>query len=807
MQDFEKLGVFYLGREYDPEKKQVKEDLLLYDSKDLTTHAVCVGMTGSGKTGLCIDLLEEAALDGIPAIVIDPKGDMANLLLTFPDLDARDFRPWINPDDAREKGLSEDEYAVRQAESWKKGLADWGQDGGRIRKLKSSADFVVYTPGSTAGVPVSILKSFDLPSLSVLEDEDLSRDMVSTTASSLLGLLGIGTDPIKSREHILLSNLFSHFWNQGKGCSLAGLIQLVQKPPFERIGVFDVESFFPYKERFEFAKTLNNLLASPSFQAWIEGEPFDAAGFFHSRSGKPKISIFSIAHLSDAERMFFVSLLLNQIVAWMRTQSGTTSLRAILYFDELFGFMPPTAAPPSKKPLLTILKQGRAFGLGTVLATQNPVDLDYKGLSNAGTWFIGRLQTERDRDRMLDGLSGASEGKGRFDRSAFEKIIAGLGSRVFLLHDVHEDEPVVFTSRWAMSYLAGPLTRNQIRVLASGGPESSADNATTGKRVSSPVPEDGTPPSLDPGIPQYFFPVRGVRPEKVRIVYRGHLFGSCKIHFLDPARSVDVTRTVRRIAPFSASAVPVDWEESIEADVDPSDFGKSGESGAQFARLPSAAGDPRQYSAWNEAFEAFIFRTQKLDLFIGSAPGLTSKPGETERDFRARLQQSSREEKDGRIQKLRERYAEQLRSLQERSRRYELQLEREKSQSSHQKINATISIGTTLLGAFLGRKAVSASTVTRAGTAARSASRAMEEAGDVRRAKENLEQVKREIADLEAKFEGDLKAFESKSGPATEKCETLSVRPRRGSVAVDRVALAWVPRFAAEDGTERDAWK
>jgi hypothetical protein len=807
MQDFEKLGVFYLGREYDPEKKQVKEDLLLYASKDLTTHAVCVGMTGSGKTGLCIALLEEAAIDGIPAIVIDPKGDMTNLLLTFPDLNPRDFRPWINPDDAREKGLSEDDFAVKQADAWKKGLADWGQDGERIRKLKSSADFVVYTPGSTAGVPVSILKSFDLPSKSVLEDEDLSRDMVATTASSLLGLVGINADPVKSREHILLSNLCTHFWNQGKGCSLAGLIQSVQQPPFVKIGVFDVESFFPSKERFEFARTLNNLLASPSFQAWIEGEPFDAAGFLHSKSGKPKISIFSIAHLSDAERMFFVSLLLNQVVAWMRTQSGTTSLRAVLYFDELFGFMPPTAVPPSKKPLLTILKQGRAFGLGAVLATQNPVDLDYKGLSNAGTWFIGRLQTERDRDRMLDGLSSASEGKSEFNRSAFEKIISGLGSRVFLLHDVHEDKPVVFTSRWAMSYLAGPLTRNQIADLVSCGPETPAEEAKARKPVPGPAPEAGNPPSLNPNVPQYFFPVRGVMPEMNRLVYRGHLFGSCKIHFLDPAKSVDVTRTVRRITPFADSALPADWEKSVEGDFDPSDFVKSGEPGAQFAAIPSAAGDPRQYSAWKESFDAFVFRTQKLDLFRSALAGLTSEPEETERDFRERLLLSSREDRDGRAQKLREQYAAQIRTLQERSRRYELQLEREKSQSSRQKINTAISIGATILGAFLGRKAVSTSTVSKAGTAARSASRAMEEAGDVHRAKENLEQIKQEIADLEAKFKEELHTFESKTDLATEKFETLSVWPKKGSMTVELIALVWVPRFVAEDGTEREAWR
>jgi hypothetical protein len=807
MQDFEKLGVFYLGREYDLPKKQVKDGLVLYDSKDLTTHAVCVGMTGSGKTGLCIALLEEAAIDGIPAIVIDPKGDMTNLLLTFPDLRPADLRPWVNPGDAQEKGMSVDEYAARQAETWKKGLGDWGQDGERIRNLKQSADFAVYTPGSKAGLPVSILKSFDVPSEAVLEDEDLCRELVSTTASSLLGLVGIHVDPIKSREHILLSNLFTHFWHQGKNLSLANLIQSVQRPPFEKIGVFDVESFFPSKERFELAMTLNNLLASPSFQAWTEGEPFDVGGFLHTKSGKPKVSIFYIAHLSDSERMFFVSLLLNQTVAWMRTQSGTTSLRAILYFDELFGYMPPTAVPPSKIPLLTILKQGRAFGLGVVLATQNPVDLDYKGLSNAGTWFIGRLQTERDRERMLDGLSSASAGKGGFDRSVFENTIAGLGNRVFLLHNVHEDKPVVFASRWAMSYLAGPLTRNQIKELTpvpAETPVETTDEKASVSRKSAPV---SGPPSLNPDIAQFFFPVRGLKAEKAVLNYKPFLWGSCKLQYLDSTQSVDSARTVRRIAPIDDSAVPVDWEKSADADVDPADFEKSGEPGAQFDALPPQAGDAKQYDGWKDAFQNYVFRTQKLELFKSALSNQTSKPNETERDFRARLMLASREDKDGQAAKLREKYTEKIQSLQERARRYELQLEREKEQAAHQKINTAISIGATLIGAFLGRKAISSSTVTRAGTAARSASRAMEEEGDVQRAKENLEQINREIEDLDAQFKEEISAYESKSDIATEKFETVSVWPKKGSLTIELMALVWVPHFASDDGTVTAAWK
>src|SRR5215470_7252248 len=412
MQDFEKLGVFYLGREYDLKNKTAKEPLVLYDSKDLVTHAVCIGMTGSGKTGLGIALLEEAAIDNIPAIIIDPKGDLANLLLTFPDLKPEDFRPWINEDDAAQKGLSPDEYAAQQAAFWKNGLESWGESGQRIKRLKDAVEFFTYTPGSNAGVPVSILKSFAAPTSEVVEDNEAFTGKINSIATSLLGLLGIDADPLKSREHIMISTILANAWKNRQDVDLPVLIQQIQDPPVKKIGVLDIDSFYPLKDRVELSLAMNNLLAAPGFGAWLEGVPLDIAKMLHSDSGRPRHAIFSIAHLNDAERMFFVSLLLNQTLAWMRSQKGTTSLRALLYMDEIFGYFPPVSNPPSKAPLLTLLKQARAFGLGIVLATQNPVDLDYIGLANTGTWFIGRLQTERDKARVLEGLEGASASAG-----------------------------------------------------------------------------------------------------------------------------------------------------------------------------------------------------------------------------------------------------------------------------------------------------------------------------------------------------------------------------------------------------------
>ena len=408
---------------------------------------------------------EEAAIDGVPTIAIDPKGDLANLLLTFPGLAASDFRPWIDEDEARRAGLTPDAFAAQQAETWTKGLADWGQDGARIERLRAAADVAVYTPGSRIATPLSIMASF-APPPSAADDPEALAERASTTAMSVLTLAGVGAE-VRGREHTFLSALFAERWKAGADLDFAGLITAVQTPPFDRIGVLDVESFYPSKDRFSLATKLNAVLASPGFEQWIEGEPLDPGRLLYGPTGKPRVSIISIAHLDDERRMFVVSLLLNEIVGWMRRQSGTSSLRAIVYMDEITGYFPPVAAPPSKAPLLTLLKQARAFGIGIVLASQNPVDLDYKGLGNAGTWFLGRLQTERDKARLLDGLEGALTGQGAtFDRGETERILSSLQKRTFFLHDVHEDHPVIFQTRWAMSYLRGPLTKDQIKLLS-----------------------------------------------------------------------------------------------------------------------------------------------------------------------------------------------------------------------------------------------------------------------------------------------------------------------------------------------------
>lgn len=804
MQDFEKLGVFYLGKPVDPVTGKAADTPLLYESKDLVTHAVCVGMTGSGKTGLCIGLLEEAAIDGIPALVIDPKGDLANLLLTFPELRPEDFRPWINEDDARTKGVSADDFAAQQAELWRKGLASYGQDGSRIQRLKDSADFSIYTPGSEAGLPISILKSFDAPGEGILADNELLRDRVSATATSLLGLVGIDADPIQSREHVLLSNIFDTAWREGKNLDLAGIIAQIQKPPFDKAGVLDLETFYPAKERFSLAMAFNNLLASPGFKVWLEGEPLDVQRLLYTQEGKPRVSILSIAHLSDQERMFFVSLLLNQVLGWVRAQSGTTSLRAILYMDEIFGYFPPVSNPPSKKPLLTLLKQARAYGLGIVLATQNPVDLDYKGLSNAGTWFIGRLQAERDKLRVLDGLEGAAgEAHAQFDRQSMEKMISGLRSRVFLLNNVHEDAPQLFETRWTLSYLRGPITREQIRILMQT--EKKQEEAVLAASAASSVPGEPSPalvaskvasssstsmaPVLPPDVPCYFFPVQAAG----EVVYTPELIGAAKLHYLDTKQNIDEARDAVFFTPFQTGATIIDWNQAQLAEISVDELEKESEAGAKFESLPADGSKAKNYAAWNKSFANWLYQTQQLSLFRSPSLGVISKPGESERDFRVRLQQAAREERDRLSETLRQKYAPKLASLAERKRRAELAVEQQKSQQGQAMLQTAISMGSGLLGAFLGRKTLSRTNATKVATAARQAGRSWKESQDVGQANENVEQLGQQEAALEQQFEEELAAQQSKIDPATEQLETVAIRLKKTNIEVQLVALAWKP--------------
>jgi hypothetical protein len=811
--DFEKLGVFYLGRPYDLGAKQPKPGLLLYDSKDLVTHAVCIGMTGSGKTGLCLALIEEALLDGIPVLLIDPKGDLPNLCLTFPDLRPEDFAPWVNEEDARRKGLAVDGYAAQQAELWRKGLAAWGEDSARIRRLRDAADVTVYTPGSTAGVSLSIVKSFAAPASAVRDDAELFRERIGTTVTSLLGLLGIEADPLRSREHILLSKLLEAAWREGHDLDLPALIQQIQSPPITKVGALDLEAFFPAKDRFELATRLNNLLAAPGFDAWLEGEPLDIGALLHTPEGKPRAAIVSIAHLSDPERMFVVSLLLNELLGWVRAQSGTTSLRALLYMDEIFGYFPPVANPPSKLPLLTLLKQARAFGVGVVLATQNPVDLDYKGLANTGTWFIGRLQTDRDRARVLDGLEGAAAGSDRrFDRGAMVQILGGLGNRVFLLNNVHEDAPEVFETRWVMSYLRGPLTRGQIKqLMADRRPSPAAAHAVSAPaaarepaRETTAVARGGARPVLPPGVPQHFVPVRGTAPAGALLVYEPMVLGAATVAFADAKAGVDQSEEVVVATPITEAAVPVSWDAATSLAVAVADLEATPAAAGEWAPLPSAAAKPKSYEGWSRDLAAWLYGQQRLELLRDPGSGALSRPGESERDFRVRIREGARAERDERVEAIRKKYAPKRVVLEERLRRAQQAEGRERQQVSQQGVQAAISIGATILGTVLGRKTVSVTNIGRATTAARGAGRVLREREDVARAQENVAAVQQALTALEAELQGELATLEARSEP--DRLEPVTIRPKKSDVRVRLCALGWTPHWRDAAGASTPAW-
>ena len=819
MPDFEKLGLFYLGKTYDLKHRTVTSDLLLYESKHLTTHAVCVGMTGSGKTGLGIGLLEEAAIDGIPVIAIDPKGDLGNLLLSFPELRPEDFLPWVDTDEAGRQGLTVEQFAARSAEQWKEGLAAWGEDGARIARLRNAVDLSIYTPGSTAGLPLTVLRSFDAPPPALISQTEAIRERVASAVSGLLALLGITADPVSSREHILLANVLDHAWREGNNLDMASLIHAVQSPAFQKVGVMDIETFFPAKDRFALAMKLNNLLASPGFAGWLEGDALDVGGLLYTSEGKARLSVLSIAHLTDNERMFFITILLNEVLAWVRTQPGTSSLRAVLYMDEIYGYFPPSANPPSKVPMLTLLKQARAFGLGVVLATQNPVDLDYKGLSNAGTWFLGRLQTQRDKDRVLEGLEGASTAAGHaFDRRKMDEVLSSLDSRVFVMNNVHDDQPVVFQTRWTLSYLRGPLTREQIQTLmgprkqllpapadsrstsASSAAASVSPKSTSTSHLSATSTANSARPVMPPDVPEFFVPRRARSQAGESLLYQPALLGVARLHYAERKAGIDYWETLALVRRIDEAMPAEPWDQSEPFDEGVPELDKTPDATGRFSSLPSELAQAKSYVAWTKALKSFLYRERTLRVWSCSELKKWSQPLETEREFRLRLVQASREKRDQGVEALRAKYAPKLEAIQEQIRRAREKLEREEVQSSRTSWDATIALGSSVLGAILGRKTISKTNVGRATTAAKAATRAVQQRGDVSQAASSLDSLRQEYDKLQAKFQGDIESKAAALRPEALALEPLPLRPKKTDIAVEKVVLAWLPYQVGSDG-------
>jgi len=814
-EQYEKLGAFYMGREYDTESKAMTEDLVMYDSKHLVTHGVVLGMTGSGKTGLCLALLEEAAMDGVPVIAIDPKGDIGNFLLQFPNLSAAEFRPWVNEDDARRKERTVEAHAENQAQTWEKGLAEWGQDKGRIQRLREKVDMAIYTPGSNAGLPVSILSSLDAPDEAIMEDRELLADRISSTVSSMLGLMGVDADPVQSKEHILLSNIVAYFWAKNQNLSLEVLVRAIQQPPIRKVGVVDIDTFLPESKRSDLAMKLNNLLASPGFGVWLEGEPLDIQRMYFTPEGKPRISIFCISHLSDSERMFFVSLLMNQLLGWMRQQSGTTSLRALFYMDEIFGYLPPTANPPSKKPMMTLLKQARAFGLGLLLGTQNPVDLDYKALSNIGTWFLGRLQTERDMQRVLDGLQGAASSSGvTFDRATLQKLLAGLGNRVFLMNNVHENHPLVFQVRWVMSYLSGPLSRNQIKLLMDpmrpakkAAAEADSDGfAPPGATASAVGSRNTIKPRLPEGVEEHFLRSNGGMNAE-HLTYVPALLRSAEVTFEDSRKGVSGARVVTLVNEIDVKGQRIHWDRFIDIprDLEVAKFEVEAEEGAAYEELPGAAVKSATYDRIEKDFIDLLYREETMEVFFSPLIKAYSNPDESEGDFKTRMAQQVRELRDKAVDELRAKAAKTLKTMQDKAVKALAKVDAQKSRANSAKMATMMKVGSSLLGALLGGRKSGLSTMA-SSTTVTGVQRAWQQSKQADAAEQELENIKLEMAQFEKNTDEEISRLQEQYDPSRLVLETVKLTPLKKNIRPVATGILWLP-YEEVRGSLRVGWE
>jgi hypothetical protein len=834
---------FYLGRAYDPINKKTTNESVFYDPADLTTHAVVTGMTGSGKTGLCIALLEEAALAGIPAIIIDPKGDLTNLLLHFPDLAPQDFQPWIDPEMARRAGKTLEQLATDASTSWREGLQEWDITPDQILALRNAAQYAIYTPGSDAGIPVSVLSSLAAPALAWKENRESLREKISSTVTALLGLVGYeDIDPLRSREHILLANIFESAWSQGKDVELSELILQTQTPPFDKLGAFPVDTFFPAKDRMELAMVLNNILAAPAFETWREGQSLDIRSMLFTEDGRPRHNIFYLAHLADAERMFFITLLLSAVESWMRTQSGATSLRALLYMDEIFGYLPPQRNPPSKQPLLRMLKQARAFGLGLLLATQNPVDVDYKALSNAGTWFIGKLQTEQDKNRLLDGLESATGG---VSRSIFDKLISSLGKRVFVLHNIHAKQPELFQTRWAMNFLPGPLTRSQIPALnrlagatiaepvidpsdtrpskpvtVTTAPASVADLHPATVMATAPIPRaapvnppiDGsiTKPPIPAWIKEYFLPqnyslpeafsaAQQVMPSEVMIdgvVYRPALLASARVRILD--RKLGVDSEIARTALVSnlEKRGSVRWEDYLYNGPSLDNVDSTSVPSARFGTIDSPLNDTKLMTSLQKDFTDWVYRTSSVKARANQALKVFAGPDVSQAEFMKACADAAREARDAEIAKKTATIDRQLKTLEDKLAREERELREDEAELSNRKVEEAGTHLENLTGLFGGRRKSSrlSSSLTKR--------RMTEQAkAEVEESLDAIDLIKRQIKETEQRREEVIAELNDKWGQVVGNVSEVTVAPKKTDVFVNLFGVAWLPYYIIRTNT------
>jgi DNA helicase HerA-like ATPase len=783
--DYEKLKLFYIGKE---ESSKDVYTPLVYKNKDLLTHAAIIGMTGSGKTGLGISLLEEAAIDNIPSIIIDPKGDMGNLLLTFPNLQGSDFEPWIEEQDAINNGVTLKEHAQNTANLWKKGIEGDFQSTQRIEKLKNAADFTIYTPGSSAGVQISILSSFKAPSREVLEDNDLLVSLINSTVSSILSLIEEKNDSI-SKESILISSIFMNYYSAGKDLNLEQLISLIVTPPFEKVGIFDLETFFAQDDRLKLALKLNTIIANPSFKTWIEGETLDISNLLYDENGKAKVSIFSIAHLNDSQRMFFVSLLLNQMVSWMRRQEGTSSLKALLYMDEIFGYFPPSANPPSKQPMLTLLKQARSFGVGIILSTQNPVDIDYKGLANIGTWFIGRLQTKQDKEKVIDGLSSASDGN--LDKNQVMNLLSNLEKRTFILKNINEDGIKVFKTRWALSYLKGPIPKDDIRKLMANKINQSnlksSENKPEEQTAKAHIPkvEQSSKPIITSNITQKYL----YSSQNNSYYLQPYLTFSCNVHFVNSSKAIDLETTQAFKIYLDEEMKAIDFEE--KETLENSSFEEKERANSSYYTLPVFIQNEKELKAIEKDFSDYIYRNTRLSLYKNDAMKIVSKQEESLSDFKIRLQDRLNEKIDEEVEKLQIKFQKDNDSIEDKLSNLYEKLEKEEQQATATTTDTLISIGTSLLGAFFGKSVLSKTNLGKVASSAKGASRILKERNDIKYVEADILQLQEEQKALQHTLENEIEKINTSNLSSNYEIEEIFIKPKRSDIYNIKLELLW----------------
>ncbi|MDD4764664.1 MAG: DUF87 domain-containing protein [Atribacterota bacterium] len=785
---YEKLGLFYLGKEVNPKTFQTNENLFLYKSKDFTTHAAIIGMTGSGKTGLGISIIEEAAIDKIPSIIIDPKGDMGNLMLAFPDLKPEDFQKWIDPAEAENKGIDPAVYAENTAKNWEEGLKSFSQGKDRVSLYKNSADFSIYTPGSSAGIPISVLSSFDVPSQDVLNDPDTFSSIVNSTVMGLLSLIKIDADVLTSKEYILLAAIFNHFWKNNKSLSLEEIIGYITNPPFEKIGVLSLNHFYPQKERFELAMLLNNILSSPGFSMWLEGERLDIQNLLYNKEGNPRVSIISIAHLDNSQRMFFVTLFLNKYISWMRQQRGMSSLRTLLYMDEIFGFFPATSSPPSKKPMLLLLKQARAYGVGIVLATQNPVDIDYKGLSNIGSWFLGRLQTRQDRDRVVDGLIKNTDNS--LEKNEVESLLANMKKRTFLLKSAHLDRIPLLETRWVLSYLRGPLSSLEIKKLMEDKKELLTERV---EEQEIPVDQESRHtgvteimPLVSDKIKQYFL---NNPPFSEEVIYNPQIILNGKVRFYNPSKRVDQKEEISLKLPVYREMVDIKIEDAVISEDSFHNYDLKPLEQAKFSLLPPFLEKMKDTKMIEDKFKNYLYDTKRVELYTCKELKLLSKPEEDLADFKSLLMDIIREEKDKAVEKLTEKYSKKEEKLEKDYAKLQEKLEKEEADVKAATTQSALSIGSSVLGALLGRTKVG--TLGASVTGLNKASRVLKQKKDVDLVKKKIEKLTEDIKGLEEELKENIEEMSEKFEIENYTIDTISIKPKKSDIFGIKVALLW----------------